>query len=90
MSVLKEYFQKLIDRVENSDLITNQGKDDAGFFKPTRTLLLGHLHKLRDLHGSSLAKPIVKDSWRFVVETLPPDWLVLTDVEKAQLKKMLS
>jgi len=31
----------------------------------------------------------VKSSWLFVVENLPPDWLVLSDIEKAELKKIL-
>lgn len=87
---LKPYFQKLIDRVETSDEITNAGKDKDGFFSPTRTLLITHLSKLRDLHSKGFAKPMLKDSWDFVVKNLPPEWLVLTPDEKAELKKMLS
>ncbi len=90
MSALRGYFQKLIDRVESSDLITNQGKDEAGFFKPTRTILLTHLNKLKDLHDRPRAKPMLKDSWNFVVETLPPDWLILSEEEKTELKALLS
>lgn len=89
MSSLSDYFQKLILKVESSENITNQGKDDAGFFKPTRAILLVHLNKLKDLHDKPRAKPMVKDSWKFVVENLPPEWLILNDEEKIKMKEML-
>jgi hypothetical protein len=87
MSVLAPYFQKLIDRVEKE--ISNQGKDENGFFKPTKAVLLRHLNVLKDLHGKPLAKDMVKGAWEYVSENLPPEWLVLTPDEKAALKKLL-
>lgn len=86
---LKNYFEKLIQRVEASSEITNQGKDDAGFFKPTRTILLQQLNMLKDLHAKPMAKPMLKTAWKFVVENVPPEWLVMTSEEKAALKKIL-
>lgn len=90
MSALKAYFDSLLARVESGEEIQNDGKDKDGFYKPTRTLLLRHLQMLRDLHAKPLAKPMLKDAWKFVVETVPPEWLVLSDEQKAELKKMLS
>jgi hypothetical protein len=88
---LTDYFNRLIDKVESSDdVVTNQDTDEAGFYRPTRTILITHLNKLKDLHAKPLAKPMVKDSWKFVVEHLPPEWLILSESEKAELKKMLS
>ncbi len=89
MGQLKEYFETLIKRVEDSE-ITNQGKDKDGFFSPTRTVVLRHLHLLRDLHAKPLAKPMVKDAWKFVVEHVPPDLLVMNEAQKAELKNLLS
>lgn len=89
MSNLKEYFESLIKKVEASEL-SNQGKDKDGFFKPTRELVIRHLNLLRDLHPKPLAKPMVKDSWKFVVENVPPEMLVMNDEQKAELKKLLS
>lgn len=88
--LLTEYFKRLIEKVDSSSEITNAGKDEAGFFKPTRSLLLTHLNKLKDLHDKPRAKPMLKDSWKFVVENVPPEWLILNDQEKAALKEMLS
>lgn len=85
---LGEYFQKLIVKVEASD-IQNNGKDENGFYKPTRALLLRHLTLLKDLHGKPLAKPMVRSSWQFVVDNVPPEWLVLSAEQKILLKKML-
>lgn len=85
---LEAYFQKLIERVESE--ISNQGKDENGFFKPTKTILVRHLSTLKDLHNKPLAKDIVKASWQYVSENLPPEWLVLTPSEKTELKKILS
>lgn len=85
---LEAYFQKLIERVESE--ISNQGKDENGFFKPTKTILVRHLNTLKDLHNKPLAKDIVKASWQYVIENLPPEWLVLTSAEKIELKKILT
>jgi hypothetical protein len=86
---LKEYFSDLIDKVEKSDEITNAGKDESGFYKPTRTILLRDLNLLKDLHAKPLAKQMVKEAWKSVVKELPPEWLVLKDEDKAELKKLL-
>jgi hypothetical protein len=85
---LGSYFQNLIEKVESSD-IQNNGKDENGFYKPTRALLLRHLTLLKDLHGKPLAKPMVRSSWQFVVDHVPPEWLILSPDQKVQLKKML-
>lgn len=85
---LENYFKKLIAKVEESD-ISNQGKDKDGFFKPTRTILLRHLNLLKDLHAKPLAKQMTKASWQYVIENIPPEWLILTPEEKTELKKML-
>lgn len=89
VSNLKEYFETLIKKVEASEL-SNQGKDKDGFFKPTRELVLRHLNLLRDLHPKPLAKSMVKDSWKFVVEHVPPEMLVMSPEQKAEIKKILS
>jgi len=85
---LKSYFEALIQKVEDSD-IQNNGTDENGFFKPTRALLLQRLHMLRDLHGQPRARDRVKDAWSFVVEQVPPEWLVLSADQKKELKKIL-
>ena len=84
---LDVYFQKLIDRVNKE--ISNQGKDENGFFKPTKDVLLRHLNLLKDLHGKPLAKDMIKGSWQYVSENLPPDWLILTEDEKTELRRLL-
>lgn len=89
MSNLKEYFESVIKKVESSDL-SNQGKDKDGFFKPTRELVLRHLNLLRDLHNKPLAKAMVTDAWKFVVEHTPPEILVMSEAHKTELKKILS
>ncbi|MNJ92816.1 hypothetical protein D3C87_104900 [compost metagenome] len=86
---LEAYFKDLIEKVENSTEITNQGKDENGFYKPTRTILLRHLNLLKDLHGKPMAKAMVQSSWRSVVEMLPPDWLVLSKEDREELKRIL-
>ena len=88
MSQLKAYFEQLIEKVEASQL-SNQGKDKDGFFKPTRELVLRHLQLLKDLHEKPLARPMVKDSWKFVVEHVPPELLVMTEAQKTALKEIL-
>ncbi len=87
--MLEAYFAKLIEKVEASD-ISNAGKDQNGFYQPTRTLLLRHLQALKDLHGKPRARPMVVSAWSFVSENLPPEWLVLSPEEKAALKKVLA
>lgn len=88
MSQLKAYFEQLIKKVEASQ-VSNQGKDKDGFFKPTRELVLRHLQLLKDLHEKPLARPMVKDSWKFVVEHVPPELLVMTEAQKTALKEIL-
>jgi hypothetical protein len=85
---LTDYFQSLIEKVEASD-IGNNGKDKDGFFKPTRTVLLRQLNMLKDLHGKPMAQAMVRDAWKSVSKELPPEWLVLTVEQKAELKKIL-
>ncbi len=87
---LTDYFTRLIRRVEESDEIHNGGKDKDGFYKPTRNVILQKLNLLRDLHAKPLARPMVRDAWKEVVEELPAEWLVLTDTEKDELRKILS
>lgn len=89
MKDLREYFESLIAKVEASDL-GNDGKDKDGFFKPTRELVLRHLNLLKDLHAKPLAKPMVRDSWNFVVQNAPPEMLVVPPELKADLKKILA
>lgn len=86
---LKDYFTGLIERVESSDEIHNGGTDKDGFYKPRRTVLLQKLNILRDLHAKPLARPMVRDAWKQVVEELPPEWLVLEADDKAELMKIL-
>ena len=90
MSDLRDYFTRLIARVESSSEIHNGGRDDNGFYKPTKTVLLQKLNLLRDLHGKPLAKPMVKDAWEEVVNQLPPEWLILSETEKAELMSALA
>lgn len=85
---LDQYFTRLIQKVEASEEITNQGKDENGFFKPTRTVVLRHLQMLKDLHKKPLAKPMLREAWRIVVENLPPEYLVMTEDEKQAFKKI--
>ncbi|XGC81989.1 hypothetical protein ACES2L_05765 [Bdellovibrio bacteriovorus] len=86
---LSVFFQDLIQRVEESDTITNAGKDKEGFYKPTRTILLRHLQLLKDLHQKPLAKQMVKASWAYVVENVPPEWLIPAPEDREELKKIL-
>ncbi len=86
---LEKYFSNLIKKIEQSDEIQNDGKDRNGFFEPTRVVLLQRLHLLKDLHANKNAKGMVQTAWEYVVEHLPPEWLVLTNEEKAELKKIL-
>lgn len=86
---LDQFFKDLIQRVEESDEISNAGKDKEGFYKPVRTILLRHLNLLKDLHGKPLAKKMVQASWREVVEALPPEWLILEGHDREELKRIL-
>ena len=86
---LKKYFSDLIDKVESTDRITNAGKDDNGFYKPTKTLVLRHLNLLRDLHDKPRAKAMVKSAWAEVIKEIPEEWLILTAEDKAELKNIL-
>lgn len=87
---LKNYFSNLINKVETSDLITNAGKDENGFYKPTRTVILRHLNLLLDLHDKPRAIEMVKSSWEAVVKELPPEWLILSEQNKLELKNILN
>lgn len=86
---LTSYFQNLIERVQSSEEISNAGTDKDGFYKPTKTILLRHLNLLKDLHGKPLAKKMCQGSWDYVLEHVPPEWLIADADEKAALKKML-
>ncbi|MEZ0390907.1 MAG: hypothetical protein ACAH59_01735 [Pseudobdellovibrionaceae bacterium] len=86
---LKNYFTSLKQKLENSDVIQNDGKDENGFYLPTRTVLLRHLQLLTDLHDKPLAQDRVRDSWNFVIQHIPPEWLVLTESQKTELQKIL-
>ena len=86
---LRQYFSNLIEKVDSSEVISNAGKDDNGFFKPTRTILLRNLNLLKDLHDKPLAKEMVRAAWSSVVKDLPPEWLILSAEEKTELKKIL-
>ncbi len=87
---LKQYFEELRQKVENSDTITNAGKDDSGFYKPKRTILLRHLNLLIDLHDKPRARELVKKSWETVQEQVPFEWLILNETDKAQLMQILT
>ncbi|MBO9666187.1 MAG: hypothetical protein J7501_05185 [Bdellovibrio sp.] len=88
---LEQFFTDLIKKAEESDIVTNAGKDAEGFYKPTRTILFRHLNLLKDLHQKPLAKPMLKSSWAYVVEHLPSEWLVPSSKEdREELKKILS
>lgn len=86
---LNSYFSELIKKVEDNNLISNSGKDDNGFYKPTRTVLLRHLNLLRDLYNKPRAREMVKASWEAVVKDIPPEWLVLNEADRKELKKIL-
>ncbi|MBC7753031.1 MAG: hypothetical protein H7Z71_02260 [Moraxellaceae bacterium] len=86
---LKQYFSDLIKKVETSNVITNAGKDDNGFYKPTQTIVLRHLNLLRDLHDKPRAKAMVKTAWNVVIKEIPPEWLILNGKDKEELKSIL-
>jgi len=86
---LRPYFEALIQRVEASDVVHNGGKDENGFYKPTRQVVLTSLNLLRDLHDKPGAKAMVQHAWQTVVKEVPSEWLILTPEQKAQLRKIL-
>lgn len=87
---LEAYFTDLLKKAEASEEITNAGKDAEGFYKPVRTILLRHLQLLKDLHAKPLAKPMLKASWAYVVEHVPPEWLVPeNEKDREALRQML-
>ena len=86
---LTEYFSGLISRVEADETIGNNGKDDNGFFKPTRTVVLRQLNLLKDLHAKPMARPMVRDAWKGVAKTLPAEWLVLGEADREALRSIL-
>lgn len=86
---LRNYFTQLLQKVESSDEIHNGGKDHNGFYKPTRTILIRNLNLLKDLYDKPRAREMVRTAWKSVVEDLPPEWLVLSSEEKAELIKIL-
>ena len=86
---LRDYFSGLIQRVEESAEIHNGGTDQNGFYKPTKTIVLKHLHLLRDLHDKPRAQAMVKSAWNEVVAELPPEWLVLPAELKEQMRLIL-
>lgn len=86
---LKDYFSSLLSKVEASAEITNAGKNEDGFYKPTRTVLIRHLNLLRDLHDKPMARQMVKDAWQEVVKELPPEWLIMNEQDKQAFKKIL-
>jgi hypothetical protein len=88
-AALKDYFSRLIEKVESTDEISNAGKDENGFYKPKKTIVLRHLMMLRDLCDKPLAKPMLKQAWTAVTAELPPEWLILNEEEKRDLKAML-
>jgi hypothetical protein len=87
---LKDYFTSLIQKVESSDAIHNGGKDESGFYKPTRTIILQKLNLLRDLHAKPLARPMVRDAWKEVVNALPPEWLILEEPLRSELRAIVA
>ena len=87
---LDQYFKNLIDQVENTEEISNAGKDKDGFYKPTRTILLRHLQLLKDLHAKPRAKAMLQASWVYVVEHVPAEWLVPSiEEDKDELRRIL-
>ena len=86
---LKEYFADLIKRVEASEEISNAGKDGEGFYRPTRTILLRNLNLLRDLHDKPRARDMVKAAWNSVADDLPPEWLEMSEEDRAEMRKIL-
>ena len=90
--MLDAYFSKLLAKVESSSL-NNAGKDENGFFQPTRVFTLQKINMLKDLHRNAenpQAKAMLKTAWHYVTEHVPAEWLILSPDEKAALKAMLA
>lgn len=86
---LDQYFINLINKVEESDEIDNAGKDENGFYKPRKTIVLRNLRLVLDLHKKPLAKEMIRVAWGAITRELPPEWLVLNEEDKIELKKIL-
>lgn len=87
---LEQYFINLINKVEESDEISNAGKDDNGFYKPRKTIVLRNLRLMLDLHKKPRAKEMVRVAWSAITRELPPEWLTLDENDKAELKQILA
>ena len=86
---LRRFFSDLIKKVEDADEISNAGKDEGGFYRPTRTIVLRNLNLLRDLHDKPRAREMVKTAWESVANDLPPEWLAPPKEERDELRKIL-
>ena len=86
---LDQYFKDLIIKVEESDKIDNAGKDENGFYKPRKTIVLRNLRLMLDLHQKPRAKEMVRVAWGAITRELPPEWLTLNEDDKTELKKIL-
>ncbi len=87
---LEKYFLDLMNKVEDSDEIDNAGKDENGFYKPRKTIVLRNLRLMLDLHKKPRAKEMVRVAWSAITRELPAEWLVLNDEDKSELKKILN
>lgn len=87
--VLTGYFQRLLDSVQESDEVSNGGKDKDGFYFPTRSALIQKLNMLKDLNANVRARPMLISAWDFVVENTPAELLAMNDEQKLALKAML-
>ena len=87
---LEKYFLDLINKVEESDDVDNAGKDENGFYKPRKTIVLRNLRLMLDLHKKPRTKEMVRVAWSAVTRELPAEWLVLNDEDKSELKKILN
>lgn len=86
---LDQYFINLMNRVEDSEEINNAGKDENGFYKPRKTIILRNLRLMLDLYQKPRAKEMVRVAWGAITRELPPEWLTLNEDDKAELKKIL-
>jgi len=87
---LERYFLDLITKVEDSDEINNAGKDENGFYKPRKTIVLRNLRLMLDLHQKPRAKEMVRVAWGAITRELPPEWLTINEEDKSELKKILT
>lgn len=87
---LRSFFEELARKVEASEVVSNLGRDEQGFFKPKKTVVLRHLNLLRDLHEKPRARPMLKASWEAVVAELPPEWLIIaSDNDRRRWREIL-